>query len=401
MINDCIIMAGGLGTRLWPASTSSKPKQFLNLPAGGNSNASFFFSAIERALVVIADTGDGHVIIIAGKNHIHAIVEECAKLDAQRRKRLILIPEPKSKNTAPAIACALLYINWISAGRERNILVLTSDHIIHPLEKFKTDVAAAAAMAQADKLVVFGIHPRGPETSYGYIETAGVLIIPPEKNHKSKNKYEPEIFAVSSFREGPDIQSARHFFKVKKFYWNLGMFAFSSKFMLAEFRRCSPEVITPFRKLMAPSEHSYHIRKGIKVLEKWTNIETAYKDTREISFEYAIAEKCPSTVMVKAGFSWINVGNWDEYVQLMKHTGSGKLKASADSEVYCTEGALNTCFVESDIPIALCAVEDLIVVARSGENGGDPVVLISKKGETQRVREIVEKIKKAGRTELL
>ena len=394
MINDCIIMAGGSGTRLWPASTYSRPKQFLSLPSGspGQSGKSFFSAAIERALTVINDPGDGHVIIIAGSNHVKSIVDECAKLDPHKRKRLVLIPEPISRNTAPAIACALLYINWISSGRDRNILVLTSDHIIQPLDILKTDINAAAAMAQADKLVVFGSHPTRPETAYGYIETTEVLTVHPDEGIRSHKKYEPEIFGVASFRQGTDLGKAKQLIAAKKFHWNLGMFAFSSKFMLAEFRRSSPEVIIPFKKLLAPNENSHHTRGGLRILEKWENLETAYQNTKEISFEYAIAEKCPSTVMVKAGFSWIDVASWDEYARLTKHTGS---------EVFGTEEAQSSCFVDSDIPVALCGVKDLIVVVRSGVDGGPPAVLISKKGETQRVREIVEKIKIAGREELL
>jgi len=394
MFNDCIIMAGGSGTRLWPASTSARPKQFLGLPQGSaaskEKSQTFFLAAIERALAVTGDSDDSHVIIVAGKNHINPIVEECSTLTDSERKRLVLIPEPFARNTAAAIACALHYLNWVVSGRERNILVLTSDHIIEPLDVFKTDANAAAAMAQADKLVVFGIPPQRPETGYGYIETAESLTQPPAESIPSR--YEPEVFNVASFREKPDIETAKEFIDAKRFYWNSGMFAFSSKFMIAEFRRNAPDVILPFSKLWAPNEHSYTARNGLKTLENWAALETAYSDTKAISFDYAIAEKCSSTVMVKAGFSWTDVGSWDEY---------SKLTAYTDAEVYATEGSRDSCFVNADIPVALCGVEDLIVVVRSGKDGGPPAVLISKKGETQRVKEIVEAIKAAGKGELL
>ena len=390
MFDDCIIMAGGSGTRLWPASTSSKPKQFLSMPHGAGSGKakntrSFFGAALERALAVTSDTPDGRVIIVAGRNHINPIVEECVQIEAPERKRLVLIPEPLARNTAPAIACALLYINWVSAGRDRKVLVLTSDHIIEPLDIFKTDANSAGAMAQADKLVVFGIKPERPETGYGYIETGTALSIPSER-------YEPEVFNVVSFHEKPDLKKARDFIEAKKYYWNSGMFAFSSKFMMGEFRRSAPDVIDPFKKLWAPDEKSYYTRKGLRILEEWGDMESSYKKARAISFDYAIAEKCPDTVMVKAGFSWTDVGSWDEYARLAE---------KPESELYGTDGAAESCFVDSDIPVALCGVEDLIVVVRSGKDGRPPAILISKKGETQRVKEIVEKIKTSGRTELL
>ena len=398
MFNDCIIMAGGSGTRLWPASTASKPKQFLNLPSAEEKPAgekktgeSFFISAVRKALAVTADTGSGNVIIIAGKNHTNAIVEECAKLGKQERERLLLIPEPLARNTAPAIACALLYIDWAAAGQERNILVLTSDHIISPMETFKADANAAASMAQTDKLVVFGIPPLGPETGYGYIETSGTLTI---KNGDTKNPpgYAPEVFSAASFREKPDIVTAREFIKQGKFYWNSGMFAFSSKFMLAEYRRSSPEVIAPFNELWTPNQLSCRTKNGLRILEELENLEAAYSKTRSISFDYAIAEKCNSVVMVKAGFSWTDVGSWDEYANLVRTAGA---------EIYGNEKSIETCFVDSDIPVALCEVEDLIVVIRAGKEGRPPVALISKKGKTQAVKEIVEQIKSKGRTELL
>ena len=399
MFNDCIIMAGGFGTRLWPASTSLRPKQFLRLHQEASRSKtkdekghSFFSAALERALAVTDDSGDGHVIIVAGKNHINPIVEECAELSAQERKRLVLIPEPLARNTAPAIACALIFIDWVSAGRDRNILVLTSDHIIKPFNVFKADAHTAAAMAQADKLVVFGIPPERPETGYGYVEAAESLTIHPDESVNSHRRYEPEVFGVASFREKPDLKTARHFIAKKNFYWNSGMFAFSSKFMLSEFRRSAPEIIVPFCKLLAPNEHSYLTRKGLRILEKWGNLETAYHKSRTISFDYAIAEKCKSTVMIKAGFSWTDVGSWDEYIRLAQHT---------NAEVYGSESAKDSCFIDSDVPVALCGVEDLIVVVRSGKDGGPPAVLIAKKGESQHVREIVEEIKKSGRTELL
>ena len=397
MFNDCIIMAGGSGTRLWPASTAARPKQFLDVPQGAETSKkekgqSFFLAAIERALAVIENSDDSHVVIVAGRGHTDLIAGECSRLSAQERKRLVLIPEPFARNTAPAIACALQYIDWIAAGRERNILVLTSDHIMTPLKVFKADASAAAAMAQADKLVVFGIPPAWPETGYGYVEAAKSLTLPPAESVQQQERYEPEVFSVASFREKPDMKTAEAFIGAKNFYWNSGMFAFSSKFMLAEFRRSASDVILPFSKLWAPNENCYTTREGLKILEQWANLETAYDKTKAISFDYAIAEKCESTVMVKAGFSWTDVGSWDEYSKLATHT---------DAEVYAAKDTKDSCFVNSDIPVALCGVEDLIVVVRSGRDGGPPAVLISKKGQTQRVKEIVEDIKAAGRTELL
>jgi mannose-1-phosphate guanylyltransferase/mannose-1-phosphate guanylyltransferase/mannose-6-phosphate isomerase len=387
MFNDCIIMAGGSGTRLWPASNAKTPKQFLSF-AGGSS---FFSAAVDRALGVIDTRGDGRVIVVAGKSHVPHIIKVCAKYRTKDKHHLVIIPEPEAKNTAPAIACAAIYTDWVSGG-DRNILVLTSDHIIEPPDIFKANAAAAAAFALQDKLVIFGIYPKTPETGYGYIETAEPLTIPAQR--VSLKRYdlpaEPGVFRVASFREKPNRETAEKFLASGRFYWNSGMFAFSSRFILEELRKNAPEAILPFNKLRAPGEQSYTLIKGIKVLQNWPDLEEAYNAVKGISFDYAVAEKCGRTVMVEAGFDWLDVGSWDEYI---------KLAGDTNAEVYSSgsEG----CFVDADIPVALCGAEDLIVVVRSGKNGAPPAVLISKKGETQRVREIVEKIRAAGRTELL
>ncbi|MDR1863881.1 MAG: mannose-1-phosphate guanylyltransferase [Treponema sp.] len=390
MFDHCIIMAGGGGTRLWPASTSRKPKQFLSIPPEG----SFFSAALERALAATA--GGGRVIIIAGRNHVDPVVEACAGLGAGDKKRLVLIPEPAARNTAPAVACGLVYSGLAGGGRERTILVLTSDHSIRPLEVFTADAAAAAAFARQDRLVIFGIPPGSPETGYGYIETSG-LLPPPEaapgenpRQDKNRRDYEPEVYRVVSFREKPDRQRAEAFVKAGNFFWNSGMFAFSSPFMVEQFHKNAGDVILPFDKLKAPDERSYKTQKGLKVLAEWEGLEAAYEAAESISFDYAVAEKCDRTVMVKAAFRWADVGSWDEYA---------RLAGGAGAEVYQIDS--ESTFVDSDIPVALCGADNLIVAVRSGRDGSPPAVLIAAKGQTQKVREIVEQIKAAGRTDLL
>jgi mannose-1-phosphate guanylyltransferase/mannose-1-phosphate guanylyltransferase/mannose-6-phosphate isomerase len=385
MFNDCIIMAGGAGTRLWPASNSRIPKQFLPMPAHNmepntGKPGSFFNAAIERALAVIDKKGDGRILIVSGRKHTPLIVAACQKYSANELSRMVLIPEPEAKNTAPAIACAVNYIDWMS-GEDRKVLVLTSDHLITPLERFVEDAAAAAAFVQADKLAVFGIKPLGPETGYGYIEAGQVI---PQMQEK------PGVFKVLSFHEKPSREKAEEFLKAGNFFWNSGMFAFSSKFILGEYRCNAPELVRPFNRLRAPGETSFKTEQGLRILWDWLNLDTAYKETLAISFDYAIAEKSSHTVMVCAEFDWLDMGNWDEYALLAR---------ANNGDVY----QVNTknCFVDSDIPVALIGTEDLIIAVRSGKNGGPGSVLIAKKGETQRVREIVEQIKSRGSNELL
>jgi len=388
MFNDCIIMAGGSGTRLWPASNTRLPKQFLPMPSLSPEPeafvpGSFFNAAVERALAVIDRKGDGRVLIISGRSHVEAIVKACGRYSADELKHIVVIPEPKARNTAPAIACAASYIDWMS-GEDRKALVLTSDHIITPLERFVKDAAAAEAFVKAGKLVVFGIKPHGPETGYGYIEAGQKIPLELEK---------PSIYKAQSFHEKPNRKKAEEFLTAGNFFWNSGMFAFSSKFIINEFRNLAPEVFNPFDKLRAPGETSFRIERGVRILLDWSELAAAYKDTQTISFDYAIAEKSSNTVMISAEFNWLDVGSWDEYALLAGRYGRNM------GEVYQVNA--KECFVDSDIPVALIGTEDLIVAVRSGKNGMPGSVLIAKKGETQHVRDIVEQIRNMGRNELL
>jgi mannose-1-phosphate guanylyltransferase/mannose-1-phosphate guanylyltransferase/mannose-6-phosphate isomerase len=297
----------------------------------------------------------------------------------------VLIPEPEARNTAPAIACGAIYAER-SAGEGRNILVLTSDHIIGPLDLFKADAEAAAFFARQGKLALFGIPPAGPETGYGYIEAGDALPYPATEGGEAAEG--ARAFALKSFREKPNRAAAENFVAAGRFYWNSGMFAFSSPFMLEEFRRGAPEVLAPFEKLAPPGGN--RAEKGLTLIDKWPGLGEAYREARSVSIDYAVAEKCREAVVIPARFDWIDIGNWDEYAKLLKDTGS---------EVY-SAGARD-CFVDSDIPVALAGVEGLIVTLRSGRDGSPPSLLIAKKGESQRLREIVDQIKAAGRTELL
>jgi mannose-1-phosphate guanylyltransferase/mannose-1-phosphate guanylyltransferase/mannose-6-phosphate isomerase len=310
------------------------------------------------------------------------IIRSCEHYGEADKKRLILIPEPLAKNTAPAVACGAFYAG--GADREdRKVLVLTSDHSIRPLPVFRADAETASAFSARGSLAVFGIPPGRPETGYGYIETG----------EAEPAAGETAAFRALSFREKPGREQAEAYLAAGNYYWNAGMFGFSANFILEEFRRNAPEIYGAFAKLAAPDRDAYSLQGGIRVLDNWPGLEAAYQAAPNISVDYAIAEKCRRVVMVKARFEWFDLGSWDEYARLAADRGPGA------GEVYTQDAA--GCFVDSDLPVALCGVEDLVVVIRSGKDGGPATALIAKKGATQGVKNIVEQIRAAGRTELL
>lgn len=367
-------MAGGSGTRLWPASSLKHPKQFLPLP--NQKEKTFFHAALDRALAA-SRPATSNVIIMAGRAHIPHIKNICTTYGGDDLRRMILIPEPEAKGTAAAIACAAVFAERFSDA-PRSMLVLTSDHIIEPEASFIEQARSLVPHIRRGGLAVFGIAPRYAETAYGYIEAA-------ETEASSRG-----IFTVKSFHEKPDKTTAEKYLSAGNFFWNSGMFAFSSDFILKEFKKSAHDVLSPFEKLSAPAEESYTDSGGLRVLEHWRGLDAAYHETRPESFDVAISEKCGKVVMAKAVFDWSDVGSWDEYA---------RLSVPRTENVFCVDSA--SCFVDSPIPVALCGVDNLIVVICDGANGAPPAVLITKKGETQRVKEVVELIKASGCHKLL
>jgi mannose-1-phosphate guanylyltransferase len=209
------------------------------------------------------------------------------------------------------------------------------------------------------------------------------------------------VFRAVSFREKPDKPTAETFLAEGRFYWNSGMFAFATGFLLDEYRRNAPDCLRPFEALKTPAACAYTFRKGLKILESWPGLPASYGAVKSISFDYAIAEKCSQTVMAAARFDWFDVGSWDEYAKLLGSSRGEVFTAGLPHGLLHGLPPNDSCFVDADIPVALCGVKDLIVVVRSGKDGSPPSVLIAKKGKTQGVKEIVEQIKAAGRTELL
>ncbi len=382
MFTDVIIMAGGSGTRLWPASNSKTPKQFLSI----GDDSSFFSAALDRAFAVIGDGGTGRVVVVVGLAHIDHVLRACEPLARERKDRVVVIGEPSARNTAPALACAATYLR-LAHGPGRRALMLTSDHLISPIAAFLADAAAADELAARGRLVVFGIRPRGPETGYGYIEAAEGGDSAPQRS-----------FAVASFREKPDRETAERFLATGRFYWNSGMFGFGVDFVLDEFRQNAADVVGPFDALSAPSPDATERRGGVSVITAWSGLAAAYAAARSTSIDYAIAEKCRRAAVVVGSFDWLDIGSWDEYANLVERAAQER-GAEEKQPVFAAASA--GCFVDSDLPVALYGVDDLIVVVRSGADGGPPAVLVCKRGESQGVRAVVDRIKGAGRIDLL
>lgn len=304
MVDYILILAGGSGTRLWPASLNDSPKQFIKVKNG----KSLLELTVERSLKLgIA----GKIIIITLESQLEDVIRECAPFSGSGK--IAVLPEPEARNTAPALAAALTYLKLTGEGRSTS-LVLPADHMISNFEKFRENVENADILARKDYLVTFGIPPQYPETGYGYIEK-GIKEIPG--------------YRVASFREKPDYNTAVEFLEDGNYYWNSGMFAFSAETFLNELAVYSPSISSLFEKLESapPSLH----KRGIDIIMSSSEVSSIYRSSPKDSIDYAVMEKSPKCAMVKAEFQWNDIGSWDQFETIMKNLGKAE-KFEVDAE---------------------------------------------------------------------
>ncbi len=349
MVENAVILAGGAGKRLWPASLGNSPKQFMDVDGSG----SLFRGALERAFGLNLP---GLVYVVTHQSHVESALAECRNLDDDLRSRLVILAEPVARNTAPALALAAARC-FLDGRLSETMLVMAADHIISPLELFSGCVEAASRKAAEGCIVTYGIVPAGPATGYGYIETG---------------KAEGDTLEVLSFREKPDEETARSYLDSDRYFWNSGIFTYQVHVFIEELERCSPEVGAPFS---LPDESWFNLREeqSLRIYEPSGVLRHIYEQCPSISVDYAVMEKTRRIRMVKAGFQWNDAGSWDVLAGL---------KASHKHPVYSCHSSGN--YVYADVPVALCGVDDLIVVAANNR------VLVCRKGMSQLVKDAAE-----------
>lgn len=343
-----IILAGGGGTRLFPLSRTSFPKQFLKI----GQKHSLLAQTLTRFLPIVEPSD---IVVVTNNEYLHHVKTELLECGAQDANILL---EPIGKNTAPAIALAARFcLDQLGADPEEIMFVTPSDHIIYPNSEFIKNVNASIDMANQNRIVTFGIKPNKPEIGYGYIQ-AGVTT--------------GSGYKVEAFKEKPSQQMAKKYLEAGNFYWNSGMFVFSIECILEEFRLLQPEI---------------HELTSLG----FTEMLTKFEEMPNISIDYAVAEKSQNVVIIPLNVNWNDIGSWDAIHDVLEKDNQGNAMIGDCIPIECT----NTLMLGQNRLIAGIGLEDLLVVET------DDVIVVAKKGESQKVKNLVDELKKRGRKEAI
>jgi len=340
-----IILCGGRGSRLWPLSRTLMPKQFVKL----FNDESLFQLTVKRNSALFEKK-----FIVSNAEQYFLAVDQLEELEDKENTFLL---EPVGRNTAPAIALACFALE-----KDEIVLVSPSDHLIKDETAYKKVLEKAIALAKRDDLVTFGIEAQYAETGYGYIEAE-------EDN-------------VKAFHEKPDTKTAQKYVDAGNFYWNSGMFCFKAGVFLQELKKYSPEIYKTSEKAFENRDHSQHDRESSLIRIKHDEMANIPED----SIDYTVMEKSAKVKVVAADIRWSDLGSFDALDSELSKDENGNTK---NSNVYAVD-AKNNFIYSGDRTIALCDVENLVVVDTSD------ALLISKKGNSQKVKEVVKELKKNG-----
>jgi mannose-1-phosphate guanylyltransferase/mannose-6-phosphate isomerase len=356
-----LVLAGGSGTRLWPLSRKNYPKQFLKL----NSDKSLLQQTVERLVKVYSP--EDIVVMTNNKYKFHVLSDMNALAESKRLPPVSnMILEPAGRNTAPAIALGIKYcLEKLGCKEDEVLFICPSDHIIRPVEKFAVYVRFSEEIAQRGQIVTFGVKPTRPETGYGYIKAGKPVSLPAGK---SGARY----FKVDKFAEKPDIKTAGEYVKEGSYFWNSGMFAFSIGTMMKEFKKHTPAI----RKMLDMN---------------FEDLVSNFRDMPDVSIDYAVAEKSNKIAILPIDLYWNDIGSWDSLYDVVDKDKMGNVRMGDTISI----DTKDTLVISSKRLITTIGMEDCLIIDT------DDAVLVAKKGETQKVREVVNKLKAENRKEAL
>ena len=347
-----LILCGGSGTRLWPLSRESYPKQFLSIKKEDK------FSLLQKTIQRIQSLKNiKKPILVCNEEHRFIVAEQMRELNI---KDFIILLEPFGRNTAPAITIAAL--KSLEIEEDPTLLVLSSDHQIDDTEKFLDKVNIGLNFSSKNKLVTFGVVPKKPEIGYGYI--------------KSKEPFINNLdgFEIECFIEKPDLETAKNLIKDKRFTWNSGIFIFKSKEIIKEINQFSPDILRSCKKA---------IEKSILDLDFQRLDKASFMKCENISIDNAVMEKTSRGVVIPLNAGWSDIGSWEAVWEASQKDLQGNHKEGK----VILEGTKNSYLRSEDRLIVGINLNDLIVIETRD------AILISHKNSCQKVKNIVNNLK--------
>ncbi len=338
-----VILAGGSGTRLWPLSRDSFPKQFLKIDGE--------WSLLQKTILrFYKKEAPSDILIVTNPECLHLVKSQAKLINPALETRVIV--EPVRKNTGPAIVYAVKYLTEVEGvGLDETILVTPSDQIIEPQEKFIGFLSIAEELVKKDVIVAFGVVPDKPETGYGYLQI--------ELND------EAGVHKVVRFVEKPSLKVAQEYLAQGNYLWNSGMLAFTAKTLFAEINTNAPEL----------SE---------AVVLSNQELQDKFSTLTSISIDYSVMERSQNIVVVPLPLTWSDLGSWDSVFDALEKDANQNVKVGNVHDI----DTKNSLIYGGKRLISTIGLEDVIIVET------DDALFLGKKGESQKVKELVEELKK-------
>lgn len=350
-----VIMAGGVGSRLWPLSRQLNPKQFLPLV---DSNHSMLQATIQR----LDGLDVAMPLLLCNEDHRFLAAEQLRMLG---KESSTIILEPMGRNTAPAVALAALAL--LEQAGDGLMLVLAADHLISDTPAFHRQIEAARKLATEGRLVTFGVVPTRAEVGYGYIEQGDPIA-------------DSEGFKVNRFVEKPDSQTAEQYIVGGNYLWNSGMFMFRAQTYLDELERLRPDILSACRASFASSKADMHfVRVG----------RDAFEACPAESIDYAVMEHTDSAAVVPLDAGWSDIGSWSALWDVGLKDDEGNV---IHADVMAVDSHNNYIYAGSRM-VATVGVQDLVIVETAD------AVLVAHKDCVQDVKRVVELMQQDGRQE--
>ena len=349
------ILSGGSGTRLWPLSRKSYPKQFLKLVGED--------SLLQQTAQRLRGPHFSDPSVLANNDHRFIIAEQM-QMVGSKPKDIIL--EPVGRNTAPAALIAAL--RSAQSDDDALILLLPSDHVIKDVEKFQKTILSGINDASNGHLVTFGIKPTAPETGYGYIETSGA----------------PQTaLDVERFVEKPELAKAKEYLAAGNFFWNAGIFMYRAGSMIEAFADHAPQILTHCQNAL---------EKAASDLDFLRLDEPSYAACESISLDYAIMEKASGIKCIPLETDWSDLGAWSAIWDVMDKDANGNV-IKGDVVVHNTKNS----FIQSahGTCLSLVGLDNVLAIATKD------AILLANKDNAQDVKAIVDKLQASGRSEAI